>query len=436
MQTCALILVSISPLLSVAMAQTGGPAVSILYSFEGIQDGAIPSSPIVALANGNLYGTTEDGGIRGLGCGENFRCGTFYQLTPPNSPGGAWTETIEDDFFGGFGYPFHPYGGLVAGPNGLLYGVAENVGDGIIYSLTPPAPGSGQPWGMRIVYNFVSRETPVHGIDGLAVGPGGVIYANAGTANNVGAIVQLQPPATPGGAWTPSYFQFRDDGSGGKNPTSSIVVSGILYVAMQNGGAFGAGAIVSLEPPASPDGAWVETVLYSFTGGADGANPDGLVNAGNSVLYGVTYSGGLTGCPSTATPDCGVIFQLSKVDGLQWNESVLYAFPPDGSYPDPSLPVITAGGVLYGTFNGPERCGYGGSCGSIYQLTPPAAPGDAWTEATVYTFPGETGGVIPEGPLTLGPDGFLYGRTLYGGSATCNLPNMITGCGTVFQFVP
>ena len=58
-----------------------------------------------------------------------------------------------------------------------------------------------------------------------------------------------------------------------------------------------------------------ETVLYSFTGGADGANPAaGLIRDSAGNLYGTTSDGGASGA--------GVVFKLDTTG----TETVLYSF--------------------------------------------------------------------------------------------------------------
>jgi hypothetical protein len=91
--------------------------------------------------NGVLYGTTSKGGTEAsFDCaGGDGGCGTIYSLTPPASPGGAWTETVLFNFTGGAdGY--YPVGTLAVDSNGVLYGVAQNGGEdgyGIVFSFKP-----------------------------------------------------------------------------------------------------------------------------------------------------------------------------------------------------------------------------------------------------------------------------------------------------------
>jgi uncharacterized repeat protein (TIGR03803 family) len=103
--------------------------------------------------------------------------------------------------------------------------------------------------------------------------------------------------------------------SDGANPQSNLIAdaAGNFYGTTVNGGLFGYGTVFELSPNGS--GGWNETVLYSFTGGADGANPVAPVifdSAGN--LYGTTeYLG-----PSFS----GSVFQLSPKEP-NWKATVL-----------------------------------------------------------------------------------------------------------------
>jgi hypothetical protein len=70
--------------------------------------------------------------------------------------------------------------------------------------------------------------------------------------------------------------------------------SGVLYCTTLYGGTSYDGTVMILEPPASPGGAWTKGVLHTFTG-SDGANPMGLVRSRGGGLYGVTEFGGTYG---------------------------------------------------------------------------------------------------------------------------------------------
>jgi hypothetical protein len=92
-----------------------------------------------------------------------------------------------------------------------------------------------------------------------------------------------------------------------------------------------------------------EAVLHSFTGGADGAFPTaGLVRDTAGNLYGTTSLGGnLTNCNNQGFPGCGVVFKL----GTAGNETVLYSFTggADGASPGFGSLIRDTAGNLYGT---------------------------------------------------------------------------------------
>jgi uncharacterized repeat protein (TIGR03803 family) len=144
------------------------------------------------------------------------------------------------------------------------------------------------------------------------------------------------------------------------------------------------------------------TVLYNFTGGADGGGSDsGLVRDAQGNLYGSTVHGGnLTAC----NDGCGVIF---KVNSKQ--ETVLYPFTggSDGAYPG-STPVLAASGNLYGTTN------QGGSAnlGTVFKLSKNGK------ETVLHSFTGYPDGEYPTyAGLLLDGSGSFYGTTQYGGAA-------------------
>jgi len=163
------------------------------------------------------------------------------------------------------------------------------------------------------------------------------------------------------------------------------------------------------------------TVLYTFTGGADGNIPQGLNMdlAGN--LYGITLSGGNLSYPNVP-PGAGVVYKLDT----KGHFTVLYTFTggADGAIPNDYLTLDWAGNI-YGVtvFGGnPAYCS-GSGCGTVFKLDKKGKL------TTLYTFTG-TDGSEPDGPLVLDVWRNLYGATTNGGDLTCNAPN---GCGVVYK---
>jgi hypothetical protein len=95
------------------------------------------------------------------------------------------------------------------------------------------------------------------------------------------------------------------------------------------------------------NGGWAESVIYSFTGGADGEYPyAGLILDSTGNLYGSTVNGGLGSCGGIG---CGSVFELLPSGGV-WVENTVLDFTgeSDGGSPYASLIFDTAGN-LYGT---------------------------------------------------------------------------------------
>lgn len=147
-------------LLSTALASRGHATESVVYSFAGGNDGAGPEAGLIVDQNGVFYGTTAAGG--GTGCApQSAGCGTAFSLTPPATPGGTWTETVLHSFVG---EPdgAAPKAALLAGKGGVLYGATSSGGAsnaGIVFELTPPSTPGG-PWTESILYSFTG------GVDG------------------------------------------------------------------------------------------------------------------------------------------------------------------------------------------------------------------------------------------------------------------------------
>jgi uncharacterized repeat protein (TIGR03803 family) len=197
----------------------------------------------------------------------------------------------------------------------------------------------------------------------------------------------------------------------GANPNGPLIAdaAGNLYGTATTGEGYqGLGGVFKVTP------AGVATVLYTFTGAnSDGFLPfytAGLVADAAGNLYGTTQYGGTFGW--------GTVYKLTPpVAGSNtWSETVLYSFTGgnDGAYPVSSL-ILEAKGNLYGTtpFGGSSGFGQIGS-GTVYELTPPST-GSTWSETVLHAFVGSDG-ARPISALTADSAGNLYGTTALGGS--------------------
>jgi uncharacterized repeat protein (TIGR03803 family) len=240
-------------------------------------------------------------------------------------------------------------------------------------------------------------------------------------------------------AQTSSYSIINEfSGTDGSSPVGNLIAdsAGNLYGVTQGGGTstvcpHGCGTVFKLSPTSSSG--WQRTVLYEFTGTADGNQPlAGLAMDSAGKLYGTTYQGGVHAR--------GVVFELSPTSSGFWKETVLHAFQGftagDGQNPISPM-VFDSSGNLYGTTTqgGVGNCGFGAAgCGAVFELSPNLQGG--WTETVIYSFGTRGGlgdGLSPEGPLVFDSQGALYGTTFQGGSlkASCGYPYY--GCGIVFK---
>lgn len=222
----------------------------------------------------------------------------------------------------------------------------------------------------------------------------------------------------PSQAWDGTaqvLYSFSGETDGGY-PASDLVTdaAGNIYGTSVEGGTFGSGAVFQLAPSA---GGWTQTVLYSFTSGADGGQPYGgvtLDSQGN--LYGTAVVGG----NGRACEDgCGVVYKLTK-SGSAWSQSVLYSFTggSDGSGPGAGLTLDRNGNVYGMTPTGGQ---YG--LGVIYQLQPRL--NGTWKFNLIHAFTGGVdGGAGSAGRLLLDKSGNLFGVATVGGAS---------GKGAVFE---
>jgi uncharacterized repeat protein (TIGR03803 family) len=386
-----------------------------LYKFGGSPDGAAPQG-LVAGPHGALYGATAYGGTSGYG--------TVFQLTPPSAPGEAWTETVLYRFtnYTNNGDGANPFASPVVGANGELYGTTSAGGDGLgtVYELAPPAAPGGT-WTETVLYTNYGELEQGYGLDrGVVVGAHGELYSvtSSGGFYDNGVVFKVTPPETAGAAWTMSIVYDFPDASDGKSPEGlSMGPGGVIYGTTSSGGSHGAGTVFALTPSASLPGVLVQSVLYSFTGGADGAAPSQPpVSTSGGILYGTTSGGGSAGR--------GTVFELTPPaeSGGTWTETVLYSFGNTGDGKLPDSPLTVHGGAIYGTTL--TGTGSGNAGGSVFELQQ-ATPGGPWAEKALHNFAGQAG---PYGGLVIDNSGALYG-------ATTSSPGL-DGAGTVYRVKP
>jgi uncharacterized repeat protein (TIGR03803 family) len=185
-----------------------------------------------------------------------------------------------------------------------------------------------------------------------------------------------------------------------------------------------------VHPPTEAGGKWGFEYLFTFNGGTDGEEP--LYQGGALIA---DKSGNLYGTTIVggAYGD-GEVFELSPpaAQGDSWTETVLYSFGSkngDAGGP-PGAVVMDAAGNLYGTAGGGKY-----DLGTVWELSPPITQGQPWTETILHDFAGgaDDGSAPYAGPV-MDKAGNLYGVTYTGGNGNCsfNYP----GCGVVFELSP
>lgn len=335
-----------------ASPAVSSPTLRIVHSFTGntgTADGYAPVAALVEVGQGEFYGTTQFGGTSSNCIGG---CGTVFKVAADG------TETILYSFTGGSDGAL-PNAGLLKGRDGKLYGTTETGGGGAGCQSDAFVQAYGLP-GCGTVFSITSA------------GQLKIVYAFTGI-----------------------------DGDG------SLVLSGVvqdtrgnLFGATAGGGSSGAGTIFEISPDTK------ERVVYSFSGGFDGSDPNSVTIGRNGALYGTTIGGGASGL--------GTVFRLER----NGTEEVLHSFggdPADGASPGSGL-LLGHNGKFYGSTL------FGGShgLGSLFEIS---AAGDL---SILYSFTtgAAEGSAGPNGPLVQDDEGDIYGTTEFGGTA---------GLGSIFK---
>lgn len=394
----------LSPLQASAQGPSAPQSFRVLYTFSGGTDGGTPYSGLLRDGAGNLYGTTYAGGdLNDTGCD----CGVVFRVSKTG------VETVLYAFFGDsdFGGPDggFPEGILTGDKFGNLYGTTTAGGNpfyGVVFKLDREGrysvlhsfagvdgsfplgltrDAAGNLYGVTLQSNeggccgaiyrvdHAGKETPLAFFGGEnGSDPYGDLVLDAkanlyGTARVGGAAGQGVVFKLDRSGKLKALHSFKGGATDGASPYAGLVLDGFgnAYGTTFAGGNSGKGTVFKVDQTDRT------TVVYSFTGGLDGGNPQGgLVRDFAGNLYGTTSKGGI-GC-SGPEPGCGVVFKLDPT-GM---ESVLHAFSggSDGAWPGLGKLVLDNQGSLYGTTTGGGAPGNG--YGVVFAITPggPAQP--------------------------------------------------------------
>ena len=284
----------------------------------------------------------------------------------------------------------------------------------IVFMLTVVVGQAAHAQSFQVLYTFAGGNDGAGPYAGLTMDRGGNLYGTTHSGNsgtNWGDVYEVKHK---GSGWIFNPLGVFD------GTLSARVIfgpDGLLYSTSPNNIAeYYYGYVFSMSPGVNACKSaicpWKATVLYAFSGGADGGSPryGDLIfdQAGN--MYGTTPSGGSGN---------GVVYEMMH-SGPTWTEQPMYTFSgPDGAQPFAGL-IFDNAGNLYGTTSRGGAYGYG----TVFELSP---TGNGWTEKVLYSFQNGSDGSYLIGGLIFDQSGNLYGATDNGGSG---------GGGTVFELTP
>lgn len=376
-----------------------------LASFDETDGKAPYLGTLVQGTDGNLYGTTEYGGAH--------NSGTVFRVSTSGTLTSVYSFCSQSKCADGGG----PFGGLVLGKDGNLYGVTTQSGAhsyGTVFKITSAGA-------LTTLYSFCSQSNCADGAGSYAAllqGTDGNFYGTTGGfgSNNLGTVFKI----TPSGKLTTLHTFVGSDGS---TPAGVLVQAsdGSIYGTTPYGGAtvacggffLGCGTVFKITTTGTL------TVLHSFSGGVNGFRPQaGLALGADGNLYGTTLEGGSS---KSCSFGCGTVFKITTSGKL----TTLHSFDSaDGSYVTAPL-VLGTDNNFYGTASAggttSTACSLG--CGTAFKIT------TAGTLTTLHDFD-STDGYSPSAGLSQSTNGTFYGTTPSGGTSHACEGG---ACGTVFS---
>jgi uncharacterized repeat protein (TIGR03803 family) len=377
---------------AIAGARTGERALpassyQVLTKFRSYVEGAYPAARLLDV-KGTLYGTTGGGLFSGKGIAYSVSTTGVKKILHKFGHGSD-----------GAG----PTGGALINVNGTLYGTTGGgglYGRGTVYSMSTT--------GTEKVLHSFKYDSNGAGPAGGLVDVNGTLYGTTGYGGSgcgeagCGTVYSISTT----GVYSVIY-RFKGGSQGAYSPDSGLIaVNGTLYGTTYLGGNTGCyydngcGTVFAVTTSGA------ETLLYRFTGGSDGAYPQGDLIDANGILYGVTMIGG-------GASNQGTVYSLSTTG----SEKVLHRFGRASDGGSPQAGLVDVNGTLYGT----TWSGGSSNWGTIYRI------GATGSEKVLYSFTGGSDGANPSAAF-LNVNGTLYGTTVYGGGGSgCKF-----GCGTIF----
>ncbi len=279
----------------------------------------------------------------------------------------------------------------------------------VVLTLVVIATQRAQAQTFKVLYSFKARPDGVGPNSGLLRYVNGQLYGTTGSggAHGKGTVYRLVHYKS---GWKENVVYSFADKPDGAGPSSGLVrdPAGNVYGTTGGGGAYGFGTVFKLDKSGK------ETVLYSFTGGADGSLPGAAIRDASGNLYGTTVFGGSSNCGG----GCGVVFEVDTTG----QETTLYSFQggTDGVWPDGGV-VQDAAGNLYGTTSWGGPAAYG----TVFKLD------TTGQETILHGFSDSPDGRYPWAGVIEDASGNFYGTTVIGGGSWCIEEG--SHCGIVFK---
>jgi len=409
-------------------------------------NGGNPLGSLIQAKNGKLYGLTSAGGK------DDF--GTLFEFDPVTAD---FATKIEFDSHTTGGTPF---GSLLEASDGNLYGVTDGGGTGGFGVLFQYNPNTAA-FNVKINFDEATNGSNPH--SSLIQASDGKLYGNTQYGGTAGDGTLFQYDIATG--ILTKKFQFDDAGEGtGRYPIAALLQAkdGILYGLAYNGGFDNSGAMYTYNIATS-----AFKKIFDFHEGPNGSQPvGGLTQANDKMMYGVTIAGGANrngtiyqydpafqtyekkfDFDKMVSGDAPQSLLLLANDGKLYgtatyggskDNGVLFRFDPvtsnleikaefdslNGSNPSGEL-IQLSDGKIYGL----ARKGGAKDDGVLFQYDPATSKC-----INKIDFENKSKGAYPEGGLTLGADGKLYGVTTEGGSNFSN--DVANGYGSLFQYDP
>ena len=301
---------------------------TVLYNFTGGPDGLTPIGGLAIDEAGNLYGTAADNGDA------SAQCGTVFKLSPSNS---GWTFTVLHAF--------------IAGTDGCIPGSSLRYGGGYLFGTTVYGGPSNQGTAFRLPTSGGSDYNAAFALNNGNHPWGGINSGSYGTTYNGGKYGLGNVYEWTYGHHLVVKHVFNSTGAAGHRPLGELLLvfnaSGPsnMYGTTYDGGVSGRGAVYKLTESLYHFDVWGTSVVHSFSG-PDGSNPGaGLVMDAAGNLYGTTVFGG--------ADVAGTVFKLTPGAKNKWTFTLLYTFTggADGGQIYSGV-VLDSAGNLYGTAAG------------------------------------------------------------------------------------